>query len=131
MPGSPLHLRLLSYHFGILKLSPDCTFPTWLNDAAMFFLSKTEDECSVFCPQNHIPENISFRGGWRCFRVDGELAFDEIGVAARVSKVLADIGLSIFLVSTHDRDYVFVEEQSLAIAAEAYISANFRVSLSD
>jgi hypothetical protein len=60
-------------------------------------------------------------------RVDGVLAFDEVGVAARISRPLADAGLSIFLVSTHDRDYVLIAEKDLQAALSIYESAGIRI----
>ncbi len=114
-----MHLRLLPDIFGIAKLEPPQAFPAWLKDAALFFIARTEDEYSIMCPQAYIPESVPYSTGYRCLRVD-DVAFDEIGVVARVSKPLADAGLSLFLVSTHDRDYVFVHGDDLDIALQVY-----------
>lgn len=123
-----MKLRLLPDKFGVLKLNPPQPFPHWLTDADLFFLAQTEDEYSIFCPQLHIPDALSYDANWRCFRVDGDLAFDEIGVVARVSKPLADDGMSLFLVSTHDRDYVFVAQLDLDRAIAVYQMAGFEIT---
>lgn len=122
-----MKLRLIPDLFGILKLVPPQAFPHWLASADLFFVAQTEDEYSIMCPQQHIPSDIPYDADWRCFRVDGDLAFDEVGVVARVSKPLADQGLSLFLVSTHDRDYVFVAQSDLSHAIEIYRAADFEV----
>lgn len=122
-----MQLKLLPDTFGIMKLEPPQAFPAWLAEAEIFFMAQTEDEYSIICPQKHIPENVNCSANWRCFRADGDLEFDEIGVVAKLSKPLADVGLSIFLVSTHDRDYVFVRNEDLQKAVEIYTTLAFIV----
>src|SRR5438552_2244833 len=104
MPAGFL-LKLFKDPFGILKLPASHPFPAWLADVPLYFVARTEDEFSVICLQDAIPKVLKYSGGWRCLRVHGDLAFDEVGVAARLSLPLANAGLSIFVVSTHDRDY--------------------------
>src|SRR5690242_4005244 len=123
-----MHLRLLPDSFGVLKLQPPQPFPVWLNDAPIFFIAQTEDEYSIMCPQILIPEGVIYSADYRCLRVDGDLAFDEIGVVARVSKPLADAGLSLFVVSTHDRDYVLVRQDGLETAIATYQAIGVSIS---
>ncbi len=120
-----MQLKLLPELFGILKLTPPQPFPTWLSAASVFFVAQTEDEFSVMCPQQFIPTDVAYSANWRCLRAHGDLAFDEVGVVARLSQPLADAGLSLFLVSTHDRDYVFVQADDLARALEIYRGKGF------
>src|SRR5690349_16439378 len=122
---SALTLKLLPGRFGILKLPAAHPFPNWLADVSPYFVARTEDEFSVMCPEDVIPAELQYSGGWRCLRVHGGLAFDEVGVAARLSRPLAEAGLSIFVVSTHDRDYVFVSEQDLPKALSIYNHLGF------
>ena len=124
---SALTLKLLNESFGILKLPPQHPFPNWLAEVSPYFVARTEDEFSVMCPQAVIPADLSYSADWRCLRVHGELAFDEVGVAARLSRPLAEAGLSIFVVSTHDRDYVFVARADLPKAITIYESSGFTI----
>lgn len=91
-------------------------------------IAQTEDEYSIVCPQEAIPADMAYDADWRCLRVDGDLAYNEIGVVARVSKPLADAGMSLFLVSTHDRDYVFVADKDLQRAIDVYKSSGFEIT---
>ncbi len=122
---SALTLKLLQPIFGILKLPPAAPFPEWLNGVSPYFIARTEDEFSVMCPQPVIPGELTYSADWRCLRVHGALAFDEVGVAARLSHPLAGAGLSIFVVSTHDRDYVFVADKDLTKALSIYEQNGF------
>ncbi|MFN8372558.1 MAG: ACT domain-containing protein [Anaerolineae bacterium] len=121
-------LRLLPQSFAILKLTPPQSFPAWLSAAALYFVAATEDELSVMCPEHYVPAGVEHKRGYRCLRVDGDLAFDEIGVVARVSRPLADAGLSLFVVSTHDRDYVLLHQDDLHAALTAYQTAGLIIT---
>jgi len=129
LKAEKMHLCLLPDLFGVMKLPPPQAFPAWLNQATIFFLAQTEDEYSIMCPQTYISAGVDYVGGYRCLRVDGDLAFDEIGVVARVSKPLADAGLSLFVVSTHDRDYVLVRQDGLETAIATYQAIGVSVSM--
>ncbi len=124
---SSLKLKLLTDVFGILKLAPMHPFPDWLTKAPVFFVARTEDEFSIMCPQRFIPTGQTYSAGWLCLRVESDLAFDEVGVAVRLSSPLSEAGLSIFLVSTHDRDYVLISEKDLQAALSIYESAGFSI----
>ncbi len=125
-----LTIKPLPELFAVCKLAPDQDFPSWLPYRDTVFIARTSDELSIMCPQKYIPSEQSASRGWHCLRIDGDLAFDEVGVVARIAKPLADRGLSIFVVSTHDRDYVLVEESDLDIALKTYEQAGFLVSVS-
>jgi len=120
-----MNLKLLKTTFSILKLSPIEAIPLWATKSSEFYISKTSDELSIICPEVDVPENIEASKGWCCFRVDGDLEFEQVGVVATVSKPIADAGISLFLVSTHDRDYVFVGAENLARAITIYKQNGF------
>lgn len=47
--------------------------------------------------------------GWRCLRVAGVIDFTPIGVQASLVSPLAQVGISVFAVSTFDTDYLLVK----------------------
>ncbi|WP_415717111.1 ACT domain-containing protein [Maridesulfovibrio sp.] len=120
-------LKLLPPSFTICKLSPKETIPDWAIQSEYFFLAKTSDELSIICSGKDIPEEVKGDKGWRCFRVDGDLEFDQIGVVASVSAPIANAGISLFLVSTHDRDYVFVHKDNLTQSIQIYQEHGFAI----
>ncbi len=120
-------LKILPDVFDVVKLTPPQAFPAWLANASTFFVAQTSDEYSIMCPQDCVPQDVRSGTDWFCIRVDGDLETDQVGVAAGVSKPLADAGLSIILVGTHDRDYVLVESELLTRAIEVYQQNGFTV----
>ena len=76
------------------------------------FLSKTDDEISLVCETGHAPPGVTAsEPGWRALRVAGVLDFALIGVIARITGLLAEVGISVFVVSTYDTDYVFMKAE--------------------
>jgi hypothetical protein len=59
--------------------------------------------------------------------VAGRLDFSLSGVLASIANPLAAAGLSIFVVSTYDTDYVLVREATLGLAIEKLRSAGHEI----
>ena len=68
-----------------------------------YFIGKTDEEISLVCETNDVPENtIEREDGWRGFRIQGILDFSLIGILSKLSGILADnkIGICITKIST-------------------------------
>ena len=77
------------------------------------FIGKTNEELSLVCITENTPDNTTERDdGWKGFYIDGVLDFSLIGILAKISAILADNGIGIFVVSTYNTDYVFVKKES-------------------
>lgn len=82
------------------------------------FLGKTDEEISVVC--KNAPKNCTEReDGWRGFRIEGTLDFSLIGILSRISAILAENKIGIFVVSTYSTDYVFVKSDNFNKAVQA------------
>ena len=90
------------------------------------FLSKTDDEISLVCESTCVPSaTLASEAGWSALKVSGILDFGMVGIIARIASVLAEIGVSIFVISTYNTDYILIKteqmEQSLhALACNGY-----------
>ena len=89
-----------------------------------YFIGKTDEEISLVCETNDVPENtIEREDGWRGFRIQGILDFSLIGILSKLSGILADNKIGIFAVSTFKTDYILVKdadfEKSLAVLLNA------------
>jgi hypothetical protein len=83
----------------------------------LFSITRAADELSVVCPQNLVPDGVRCERGWRCLRVAGTLDFSMIGVVASLVAPLAKAGVSVFVVSTFDTDYLLMKECDLERAS--------------
>ncbi len=78
------------------------------------FLSTTDEEISLVCQESLLPCNtIAREDGWRCLKIEGVLDFSLVGIIAKISKLLADAGVPIFVISTFNTDYILVREALL------------------
>jgi hypothetical protein len=61
-------------------------------------------------------------------RVEGPLSFSAVGVLASIAQSLAQAGVSIFVISTFDTDYVLVQAATLDNAVRALRDAGHSVN---
>lgn len=107
------------------KLIPDfsvCKVPDYSKvdvEKPFCFTGATDEEKSLVCPTEFVPKNVLCReDGWVAFRIKGELDFSLIGILANISRILAEAGIGIFVVSTFNTDYILVKKERTQEAAE-------------
>jgi len=120
-------LTLLPNEFTVCQLSPDAPVPTWAQGDDLLALIRTPDEFTVVFEGTKPSEDVRFEPGWRALKVAGPLEFSLVGVLASLSSTLADVGVSIFALSTFDTDYLLVKEIQLEAATKALESAGHTV----
>lgn len=77
------------------------------------FISKTDCENSLVCATDNVPSNAKEReDGWRAFRIVGTLDFSLIGILSKISTILANEKIGIFVISTFNTDYILVKESN-------------------
>jgi hypothetical protein len=79
------------------------------------------------CLQERIPQDLKINKGWRCLKVQGPLGFDIVGILASLSMPLASEGVSIFVFSSYDTDYIMVKNYDLEKAMEVLRKAGHNV----
>ena len=118
-------LNLLPGRLAVCWLPPDAPFPEWARPGELLALTQTPDETSVVCAERFVPPEVKAERGWRAIQVQGPLDFTTLGVLAAISTPLAQAGISIFALSTHQTDYVLVKEESLERAVWALSQVGF------
>lgn len=114
-----LTLTPLPELYAVCRLDQDAPFPTWASSSQFISITRTADELSVVCPQSLVPDGVRCERGWRCLRVAGTMDFSMIGVLASLVAPLAEAGISVFVVSTFDTDYLLVKADDLTMATAA------------
>jgi hypothetical protein len=121
--NAPLALNLLPGRLAICRFEADAPLPAWaLHQSAEFScVVRTRDELSLVCPEDDLPPSVweAANRGWRAFQLQGPVPFETVGVVSRISGMLADAGVPVFVLSTWDTDYVLVKEESAARAVTA------------
>ena len=97
-------------------------------DTEYCFIGKTDEENSVVCRTEDVPENtIEREDGWKAFRIEGVLDFSLIGILAKISALLAEENIGIFVVSTFNTDYFFVNEENEMRALSKLSQAGYSI----
>ena len=92
------------------------------------FLSKTDEELSLVCETDHVPQTtITREDGWRALRVCGVLEFSMVGVLARLSSLLAASGISIIAISTYNTDYLLTKTEAFERALKVLSAAGYAI----
>lgn len=93
------------------------------------FIGKTDEENSLVCMTNEVPENTIQRDdGWQAFRIQGVLDFSLIGILAKIAAILADNEISIFAVSTYNTDYVLIKKEKYQKALEVLQASGYKIT---
>ncbi len=66
-----------------------------------------------------MPAGIRSEPGWRALKVRGPLDFSLTGILAALLAPLAQVGISIFALSTFDTDYLLIKQPQLDRAVAA------------
>jgi hypothetical protein len=111
-----LQFSLIAERFSIVRLPPDAAIPPWAIRRAFFSVTRTGEELSVVTAASNVPEGFSQPTQWRALKVHGPFELTEVGVLAAITAPLADVGISIFVISTFDTDYLLVRSEQFRAA---------------
>lgn len=93
------------------------------------FTAKTDEENSLVCFTDRVPENAAaVDGDWQAFRICGVLDFSLIGILAEISEILAKNKIGIFAVSTYNTDYIFTKSENFDRAIDALRGSGYIIS---
>ena len=105
-----MELKILEYNLSVCKVKNIDTID--LKDD-FFFIGKTDEEISLVCKTESVPSHTTHReDGWKGFRIEGELDFSLIGILSKISTILANHKIGIFVISTYNTDYVLVKKEN-------------------
>lgn len=122
-----LGLSILKETFAVCRFSPTEKIPDWALKGSLYSVTKTSDELSIVCPQELVGKAEKIDMGWRVFKIEGPLDFSLVGIIANLSSTLAKGGVSVFVISTYDTDYVLVKEENLEKAIELLSKAGHKI----
>ena len=121
-----MELKTLPYRFTVCKLMSADAMPA---DIGFCFTAKTDEEISLVCKTEDVPENTLVRDdGWKGFRIEGILDFSLVGILSKISSILAENRIGIFAVSTYNTDYIFVKEENFSKAINALKDSGYNVT---
>jgi hypothetical protein len=119
MDTRKLSLKILPERMVVYRFDATAVLPDWIAEVGFYSITRTEEELTIVCPETHLAPGISSEAGWRCFQVQELLDFSEIGIIFSLTRPLAENGVSVFVISTFNTDYLMVKDRDLAKAIDA------------
>jgi len=120
-------LDLLPGSYAICRLDATADVPSWAARPGFSSITRTAEELSIVCATDAVPDGIHAQRGYRGLAVRGPLDFSLVGIVASLAVALAAASISIFVVSTHDTDYLFVRDADLGRAVATLRDAGHAV----
>ena len=120
-----LHATLLA----VCRLPAADAVPAWADQVfqPLVSITRTAEELSVVLPQAEVPRGVQTEPGWRALSVRGPLPFHLTGILASLAVPLAEAGIPIFALSTHDTDWLLVGHAHVGDACAALEDAGHQV----
>ena len=121
-----IKLRNVPGIFGVAKLGPEAPIPDWFNGPGFSAAIRADDEMTLVCLQERVPEAIEIEPDWRCFRSVGPIPFKATGIVQALIEPLSARGIGVFVVCTFDGEHIFVpacdwERAQLLLEAAGHI----------
>lgn len=118
-----MELKILKQNFSICKIKEINSISI---DGEFLFIGKTDDEISIVCDCEHTPANYTdISRNWKCIKIIGTLDFSLIGILSKISTILAEHNIGIFVVSTYNTDYILVKEDKISLAKKCLEENNY------
>jgi len=122
-------LELLKDQYSVYKFVPEYIISENILSDEFYSITKTKDELSVVAKTNLFNDFLEAENGWRILKIKGLLDFNLIGVISKISSLLADVNISIFVVSTFNTDYIMIKSENLEKTVDVLINNKYEIQL--
>jgi len=123
-----MKLALLDGSYSVCRFDAGSRIPQDIFSGPGFAsVTRTANEISIVRETGTCPAIAREERGWKVLMVEGPLDFGMIGVLSSISAPLAQAGISIFVISTFDTDYVLIKEKRLDDALAVLSGAGFEL----
>ena len=119
-----LTMSVMKNKLAVVKLKPKAKIPKWMLEESFVSITRTSEELSVVLEENLLGGYLDEIGNGEVFKgfvglkVEGPLDFSLIGILSEITGILAEVKVSVFVISTFDTDYIWVNEGQVSKAIE-------------
>jgi len=109
-----MKLEILEGTYVVIKLPFDYMLDQKIFNFQFFNITKTNSEFSLVIrtDENFNFKEFPFEDDWNIFKFVHTLDFSMVGVLENVIKPLSENGISVFVLSTYDTDYVMFKSSN-------------------
>lgn len=109
--------------YGVARCAAGSSAPSWATGPGLVHVTEAEEETSVVCLQDRIPDSIEAALDWAVFRVDTLTALDVPGIVAAAVHPVAEAGCGVVAISTYLRDYILIQHSQRDRVIASWLSA--------
>ncbi len=123
-----INLIPLKDNFSIYQSDIFQKIPIKIYESEFYSITKTKEELSIVTNCNFVFENYKINRDWKGFKIGGILDFLMVGIIHEITKPLKENGISTFVISTFNTDYIFVKSNCFTEALEIFKkTANIKI----
>lgn len=108
-----LNLRTVSGHYGVARLDAEADCPQWVNGPGFSSVIRADDELTLICLEDRIPEGVEVEKGWVCLRTVGPFSFNAAGIVQSLIEPLSANGIGVFVVCTFNGEHLLFSADDL------------------
>ena len=113
--------------YAICRLDSNQDIPSWFKLDNFSTVTKTDEELSITCKSEIVPDGINCEKGWNVLKILGLLDFSLIGILSKISTILANNDIGIFVISTFDTDYILIKEENTDKAKQVLNEESYEI----
>jgi hypothetical protein len=121
-----LTFRVHDERLAIARLPADSAVPPWAL-GSFVTISRTRDELSIVCAERHVPLDVVQTRGKVALGIVGVVPMTTIGLLAELCGALARSAVPVFVISTHDTDWLLLSADRFEAARRALEGIGQRV----
>jgi len=123
-----LKIQFLHGRYAVARLSANADVPKWLNGPGFQALIRADDELTLVCLENRVPNGVDAEKGWNCLRTIGPFPFEAAGIVQSLIAPLSDNGIGVFVICTYDGEHVLIPAQDAGKARHFLEIAGHKVN---
>lgn len=108
-----IRLQLLDGKYAISRLDSSEAIPAWADGEGFVSISRSDDELSVVCHEDRVPQGLQSEHDWICLKFVGPFDLYETGIIHSVVQPLSEGGIGVFLVSAYNGEHLLIKSDDL------------------
>jgi len=121
-----LEFAPIDARFALALLPRGSALPEWAAGPFVAII-KSAEGVSVICEESALPAGTNARIGFCCLEIAGTFDIESVGVVYAAVQPLAAAGISVFVYSTWQTDYIFFQNSDLERAFSALKQAGHTI----
>jgi hypothetical protein len=106
-------LELLEKEYSVYKFGKKYSIKENIFESDFALIIKTKDEISIVAVSGSTEDYEKIESGWKILKVMGILDFSLIGIISKISTILANENIGIFVMSTYNTDYIMIKNENI------------------